>query len=351
MASTQNDSLPPTISTIRRRLISATAGDLPPAGRGDDSGSDSVDFDTLVADGVIRKELEEVTRESQAQDEVEALLQRYQAEKGRQTPPEVRIDPAAAGLPPLSRTTSMRRNGTTSHHGDVGRLGSSLPPLTTNTHVEIEKLRAENTELKRMVTELQQVCAANNPKEWEQHQQEIEQLLTEKDTEIGTLKQQVEEWNEKLKTHRMVPSDDDLAKMSDELEQERCQLAKERKQLDGDREEMKDDEEMLMKQMREMEVGLARDRAELARQRTELQRLHAEVKHEMELLQRGDAGMKERLAQFQRRHSEVFTKTLQPQPPASSTTSATVLPPPPPPTTPPSGKVRESMVRRLFGSG
>src|SRR5437870_42629 len=102
MANSPQDSLPPTISTIRRRLIAATA-DAEPPDHTADSASDSVDFDSLGVNGLMREELEQASRESPVQDEVEVLLQRYQAEKGRKTPTEVRLDPAAVGLPPLSR--------------------------------------------------------------------------------------------------------------------------------------------------------------------------------------------------------------------------------------------------------
>jgi hypothetical protein len=57
-----------------------------------------------------------------------------------------------------------------------------------------------------------------------------------------------------------------------------------------------------------MEVGMARERAEMARQRTELQRLHAEVRHELETLQRTDGALATRLAQFQRRHQDVINR-------------------------------------------
>jgi hypothetical protein len=104
-----------------------------------------------------------------------------------------------------------------------------------------------------------------------------------------------------------------------------------------------------MKQMRDMEVSMAKDRADLARQRTDLQRLQAEVKHELELLQRGDAGIKERLAQFQRRAQDA--------PARQSNQSAPAQAPPPAPSSPMSSpaaspKPRDSTVfKRFFGQG
>ena len=82
--------------------------------------------------------------------------------------------------------------------------------------------------------------------------------------------------------------------------------------MDDDRRQLMEDEEGLGRQMREMEVGMARERALLARQETELKRLHGEIQHELELLQRGDAGLREQMAKFQRRAAEVMQKPAGP---------------------------------------
>jgi hypothetical protein len=345
MANTQTtqDSLPPSLSSLRRQMQGSQAG---AAGATEPAAEEMVDFDNLAGDETVREELAEAARPKPIPDEIESLLQRYQSEKARKTPTEVQIDPGAAGLPPLSRGANQRRNGSSqSAHSDL-RRANGLPALTTNTHVEMDKLRTENADLKKMLAEVQQFYAEHDPQLLEQQRQEVVDALAAREVEMISLRQQVEEWNAKLQTHRLVPSEDEMAKMSDELEKERCQLAQERKQLETQRAELKDDEETLMKQMREMEVGLARDRAELARQRTELQRLHSEVKHEMEQMERGDANMKERLSQFQRRHTEVFSRS------SPSQTSAAAAPPLPPaadsPPPPPSRKPRGSGFRRFF---
>lgn len=44
----------------------------------------------------------------------------------------------------------------------------------------------------------------------------------------------------------------------------------------------------------------------MARQETELKRLSAEIQQELELMQRGDAGLREHLAKFQRRAADVM---------------------------------------------
>jgi chromosome segregation ATPase len=236
--------------------------------------------------------------------------------------------------------------------GEVPRLRSSggLPPLTTASNAEVERLRSENAELKQMVAEYREHIETNQLQDWEQKIQEAEQLLSEKDTLIESLQKQVGEWEEKLKTNRFVPSDDDLAQMADELDKERSQFAQERKQLDLERKQLKEDEESLMKQMREMEVGMAKDRAELARQRTELQRTQIEVRHELELLQRGDATMKDRLAQFQRRGPDPAARPAGPQMPMQMPQQPMAPGGPEASPLPQSDRPRESGVfRRLFG--
>ena len=60
--------------------------------------------------------------------------------------------------------------------------------------------------------------------------------------------------------------------------------------------------------MREMEVSMAREPALLARQETELRRLNTEIQHELELMQRGDAVLREQMAKFQRRAQDVMVK-------------------------------------------
>jgi hypothetical protein len=344
MASTHTspDSIPPSLSHLRRQLAAGAEEAPAPEQRGA-LADGTVDFDGLAGDESVREELAEAARPKPVSDEIEVLLQRLQNDKSRKTPTEVQLDPGAAGLPPLTRAGGPRRNGSSlSAHADLRRQ-NGLPSLTTNTQVEMEKLRTENAELKKMLGEVQQFYAENDPQILEQQRQEIVTALSAKEAEIAALRQQIEEWNSKLQTHRLVPSEDEMAKMSDELEKERCQLAQERKQLETDRAELDDDEQTLMKQMREMEVGLAKDRAELARQRTELQRLHAEIKHELEQLDRGDASMKERLAQFQRRHSEVFSRPSHMQTPAAATPA-----PPPAAENPPASKPRDSVLRRFF---
>jgi hypothetical protein len=344
MASPQSsqDSIPPSLSHLRRQL-SGEADSAEPARRSA-SAEETVDFDSLTGDDAVREELAQSVSPRPKSDDINGLLERMQAEKSRKTPTEVQLEPPAPGLPPLTRATGLRRNGSSVTLPGEAKRTSGLPALTTSSQLELDKLRAENAELKKMLAEVQQFYSEHDPNQLEQQKQEVEAALGAKEAEIAQLKVQFEEWNSKLQTHRLVPSEDEMAKMSDELEKERCQLAQERKQIETGRAELNDDEETLMKQMREMEVGLAKDRADLARQRTELQRLHVEIKHEIEQLDRGDASMKERLAQFQRRHSEVFSRPGQPH----STAASAPTPPPAAESAPPQPKPRDSMLGRFF---
>lgn len=331
------EQVPQSLSVIRRRLL-ASAPDVPQPRAGNNGhSSDSIDFETSEEDPGLLKELQRVGRSAAAPEhgDVDELLMRYEAEKSIASNGNVRRGSVHDG----------RASGPGGLSGEGSRLrsGGGLPPLTTASNAEVERLRAENTELKQMVAEYRQHIETNQLQDWEQKIQEAEQLLTDKDALIESLQKQVGEWEEKLKINRFVPSDDDLAQVADELDKERSQFAQERKQLDLERKQLKEDEESLMKQMREMEVGMAKDRAELARQRTELQRTQIEVRHELELLQRGDATMKDRLAQFQRRGPEARPAGPLPQQPMGpGGPEASPLPQ--------TDRPRESGVfRRLFG--
>jgi hypothetical protein len=340
------DSAPNSLSMIRRRLISAA-----PDGSADPR-SETVDFDAIGINSQLQQELEESAQpEPGSYDDVESLLQRYQAEKGGAAMPELELRAPsnsvsanglrrAASQPSAAPGPARAANG--SFHGEVLRPAGSrhgLPPLTGNNNfAELDKVRSENAELRAMVADLRHFFEENDPAVWEHKLHESDEL-------IASQKKQIDEWQEKLQTHRLVPSDHDLAEMSDELEKERCQLAQDRKTLEAERQQLREDEESLMKQMRDMEVSMAKDRADLARQRTEIQRIQGEIRHELDILQRGDASVKDRLASFQRRSQEAGTRPYQsPTAPLPTPGAAPMAAPPP--------KVRDSGVfKRLFGQG
>jgi hypothetical protein len=194
---------------------------------------------------------------------------------------------------------------------DSSRLAPDDSPMA-----EIQRLRSENKELRHLLEEMKPLL---------QEASEIEQQVGAKDEEyLSAIQQrdaQIEELNaqlmaieEQIAKGELAPpppvpkTRSELEEWSDELEKESAKLEQERKRLEDDRRQLHEDEEGLEKQMRDMEVSMARERAMLARQETELKRLNAEIQHELEILQRGDAGLREQLSKFQRRAQEVMTK-------------------------------------------
>ncbi len=333
-----NQSPDPSLSLLRRRLLSAATPPLT------ECPSDTVDFDH-VGESELGSELESLLRtkpvESERTDDVDALLQQYQAERAVGDSSSIRRAAARRESVPIAARALAG-----SRHGSRPTPSRGLPPLTTTTHAEVERLRAENAELKQLIDEYREILEANDPSIWEQKLLEAENLLKDKDEQIKGLKAQVEEWEERFKTHRFVPHDDDLAKEADELDKERARLTQERKELEAERQQLKEDEEAMMAQMREMEIGMAKDRAELARQRTELQRMQAEIQHELELLQRGDANIKERLAQFQRRCHDASGR---PQPTSTGIMSAVIPPAAAASSTQTAGPKETAVFKKIFG--
>jgi hypothetical protein len=107
-----------------------------------------------------------------------------------------------------------------------------------------------------------------------------------------------------------------------------------------------------MDQMREMEVGMARERAELARQRNDLQRLQAEVRHELERLERNGA-LQNKIDNLKTKLQDVTARRgaarVDPTPGQPAAPAPPVPQPPPPPGAPP-GK-GQGLMGRLFGQG
>lgn len=162
---------------------------------------------------------------------------------------------------------------------------------TTLASAEIEHLQAENEQLRALCQELEQAlqeATQHLQPDLEQQIREYDAVLEEKNEMIRQLHQQLHEAQAALEAkvsqpapppprqHQgPAPCEDELLALSEELERERRQL--------------QEDEHTLMEQMREMEVGMARERAELARQRNDLQRLQAEIRHDLERLERNGA--------------------------------------------------------------
>jgi uncharacterized coiled-coil protein SlyX len=237
-------------------------------------------------------------------------------------------------------------------------LSDALAPYATGSGDDIARLRSENEEMHKLIEEMKHIFEQASSQEdanshaLEEHRAKIAELqreLHDRDDRVALLTGQIGELEKHIQESPAAPppppSEDDLAKLADELEKERCSLARDRRTVDQERQQLKEDEEALMNQMREMEVQMAKERAELARQRTDLQRLHSEVRHELEQLQRGDGALKDRLAQFQRRHQAVFDRSS-PSAPAPTPAPVAATPAVAEPT---NGHGDSGFVRRLFG--
>jgi septal ring factor EnvC (AmiA/AmiB activator) len=273
------------------------------------------------------------------------------------TPPSLDLQvPVDSPDLPWSPDDDMRR--------DMARLDAGFPALSpsyvplasayTPASEDAASLRAENEEMHKLIEEMKQIFQQataqeeTNTKALEEQRlktADLERRLLERDDEVALLTGQIHELERVIQESPAAPppppSEDELAKLADELEKERCSLAQDRKSLEQDRQQLRDDEESLMKQMRDMEVQMAKERAEMARQRTDLQRLHAEVRQELEQLQRGDGHLRDRLAQFQRRHQAVFDRGNGAAEPAAAAAA-------PPPST--NGKGSDhGVIRRFFG--
>lgn len=230
---------------------------------------------------------------------------------------------------------------------------------------EVERLRAENEDLRATVADLRQMLdeataknqlaiddlLAQQQQAWSEREKEFESLLEEKSEVIRNLHLKMQEASKHSREGGLVSVSDEqeLLALSDELERERCNLEQERRQLDEDRRQQKEDERTMMEQMREMEVQMARERAELARQRNELQRLHNEIRHEFELAQR-DAMLNERLRALQRKHQDVANRrgAAPETPPAPERPAAE--PPPDPNSAARSPNKDSGLLRRIFGN-
>jgi hypothetical protein len=143
-----------------------------------------------------------------------------------------------------------------------------------------------------------------------EQEQRMQNELTERGMKLEEAEAKVKALEEQVGNKPKTKSE--LEEWSDELERESMQIAQERRSMEEDRRQLRDDEAALERQMREMEVGMARERAMLARQEQELKRLNAEIQHDLEIMQRGDGALRERLQLFQRRQAEVNGGELPP---------------------------------------
>ncbi len=205
----------------------------------------------------------------------------------------------------------------------------NLPPGKTVD--DYKRVKQENRELRKLLDEMKQLLqeASDNEQKAAAREAEVQVQLTAKQRQVDEVTAQLQSIEEQLATGALAAAPPvpktrtELEEWEDDMEREAAKLNKARRELDDERKQLREDEESLEQQMRQMEVGMAKERAMMARQEMELKRLSAEIQHELELMQRGDASLREQLSKFQRRAADVMHGRLGQ---------------PPPPTQPPSGR-------------
>jgi chromosome segregation ATPase len=215
-------------------------------------------------------------------------------------------------------------------------------PLVEQLQFENDQLRRDTQQFKQLMEEMRQLL-----QEASEQEQRIQTELTDREGKLKVAEEKAVELQTIIDTKPKTKSE--LEEWADELERESFQIQQDRRTMEEDRKQLREDEAALEKQMREMEVQMARERAMLARQETELKRLNAEIQHELDLMQRGDGVLRERLAIFQRRHAEVVGSPVSHgasygHPAPTVATSAH-------PTPPPKKNDTTGLLRKLFRGG
>jgi hypothetical protein len=219
-------------------------------------------------------------------------------------------------------------------------LAPAADPLIEQLRHEAEHYRGEAQALQQLMEEMRQLL-----QEASEQEQRVQAELADRDQKVTAASARIQELETIINTKPKTKTE--LEEWADELERESMQISQERRTMDKDRQQLREDETALETQMREMEVGMARERALLARQEQELKRLNAEIQHELELMQRGDGALRERMAQFQRRHAEATGAPM-----AGSYYGATTSPVATAhPTPPPKKNDTTGLLRKLFRSG
>ena len=218
--------------------------------------------------------------------------------------------PAANGRDPSSAIAGALNQLASYGEGGSGRY------YDDSSHGEVQRLKEENKQLRTLLEEMKHLLQEASEAE-QQHaakQKEFDTALAAKDAQIEELSTHLGAIEEQIAKGELAPppptpkTRTELEEWGDELEKENAQIQQQRKRLEEERRQLQEDEESLETQMREMEVSMARERALLARQETELRRLNSEIQHELEMMQRGDASLREQMAKFQRRAQEITSK-------------------------------------------
>lgn len=233
--------------------------------------------------------------------------------------------------PPPSRPAVTRRTpvnnsriaGLDSSSAIAGAMNQPLEPVHSDgsgrhedPHAnDVKRYRTEIRELRKLLDEMKQLLQEASDTEQQFNTREKEHLATieAKESQIADLNSHLGAIEDQIARGELAPpppvpkTRPELEEWADELEKEAAKLSKDKNRLADDRRQLREDEAALEKQMRDMEVSMARERALIARQETELKRLSAEIQHELDLMQRGDATLREQMSKFQRRAQEVLT--------------------------------------------
>ncbi len=305
---------------LRRRLLAST----PPPIVATASTPDPIPVAEAVEDAVSATATGSGAGSWNGTNDLLARL-RMPGKSGSVPVPTARPVPVVPTVPePLpGRTAVNRRTPPGSRiYGDLAGALNHLNDLSNGSRHdesplgEIQRLKNENKELRTLLDEMKHLLqeASDTEQQLTNKEKEFAAAVAEKDAQIDELNAHLGAIEEQIAKGELAPpppvpkTRSELEEWGDELEKESAKLTQDKKRLDDDRRQLREDEEALEKQMREMEVSMARERALLARQETELKRLSAEIQHELEILQRGDAGLREQMAKFQRRAQEVMVK-------------------------------------------
>jgi chromosome segregation ATPase len=186
----------------------------------------------------------------------------------------------------LEEQISILKDGS----GDTGHLVAQLQEREEAVRVLADQVQQLEVHLQYA----QESAAANNIDQYVEAVQQRDEAIAALNTRVAELEQQIAD------VPPPPPTDEELARMADELERERCMINQLRKELDDEKKQHSEDESEMEKQMRDMEVQMSKERAEIARQRTELQRMQADLQAGAESISRNETSIRDRLQPSQR---------------------------------------------------
>jgi chromosome segregation ATPase len=175
--------------------------------------------------------------------------------------------------------------------GDSGHLLSQIQERDEAVRILTDQVQQLEVHLQYA----QEAATANNVDQYVEALQQRDEAIASLNVRIAELEQQIAD------IPPPAPTDEELARMADELERERCMINQLRKELDDEKKQHALDEAEMEKQMRDMEVQMSKERAEIARQRTELQRMHSTMQAEAESITRSETtNIRDRLQNSQK---------------------------------------------------